>query len=199
MGYTTIIDIIGSTIIGGFLLLILFRLNASATENTYNYGSDLNAQQSLTTMSDVINYDFSKIGYVNGKAPDYDSAIKLADSTHFEFYADMNNDGNIDSVSYLLGPTSDLSNTPNPSDRILYRTVYDTNPPEVTKFTGVSVFRLNYYDASSHLLSFPISNLENIARIQILLKTENAEPMNGQYASAFSQETEYVGYNITER
>ncbi len=199
MGYATILDIIGSTIIGGFLLLILFRLNASATENTYNYGSSLNAQQSLTLISKVIDYDFSKIGYVNGQAPDYDGAIKLADSTHFEFYADMNNDGKIDSVSYLLGPASDLSNTPNPSDRMLYRTVNYTIPPEVTKITGVTIFRLNYFDASNHLMSFPITHPENIVRVQVLLKTENAEPMNGQFASAFLQKTEYIGYNITER
>jgi len=54
MGYTTILDIIGSVIIGGFILLILYRTNASATENTYNNGSDLIVQEDITTIVQIL-------------------------------------------------------------------------------------------------------------------------------------------------
>ncbi len=199
MGYTTIIDIIGSTIIGGLLMLILFRANSSAVENTYNYGSDLSAQQRLAITSRIIESDFSKIGYCKGQFSDYAKAIKYADSTQIEFYSDIDNDEEMDSVTYRLGPTTELSNTANPSDRILYKTAYDTTLPQVTPFSGVTVFKLAYYDTSGTLMSFPITQPENIARIKIFLKTENAESINGEYAAAFLEDTKYVAYNINER
>ena len=201
MGYSTIIDIIGSIIVGGLLMLILFRTNSSAVENTYNYGNDLNAQQSLEIISRVIDYDFAKIGYCNynGQFPDYTKAIKYADSTNFEFYADMNNDKVLDSVYYNLGSTSQLSKTPNPNDRILYRTVYLNTGPEVTPFTGITVFKLSYYDTTGNLMSFPITHPENISRIVVYLKTESAAPIDGAYASAFLESTKYVAYNINQR
>ena len=199
MGYTTILDIIGSTIVGGLLILILFRANSSAVENTYNYGSDLSAQQKLGIISRLIDYDFSKIGYCKNQFPDYKNAVALADSTQFKFYADMDNDGALDSVIYRLGPTTELSRTPNPSDRILYRTVYDTTAPKVTPFDGVTVFKLIYYDNSGNLMSFPITQPENIGRIKILLKTENSAPIRREYASSFLEDTKFIGYNVNNR
>ncbi len=199
MGYSTIIDIIGSTIVGGLLMLILFRTNSSAVENTYNYGSDLSAQQRLAVISKIIDYDFSKIGYCKNQVTDYTGAIKYADSTQIQFYTDMNDDGIRDSVTYKLGPTSDLSRTPNPSDRIIYRTVYDTTFPQIDPLAGVTVFKMIYYDTSGTLMSFPISNTSIIRKIKILLKTETSAPFNGVYASAFLEDTKYVAYNINRR
>ncbi|KAF0210567.1 MAG: hypothetical protein FD178_3609, partial [Ignavibacteria bacterium] len=63
MGFSTLIDILGSTIVGGMLLMILFRLNEAATQNTYNYGADLIVQQSLVEVVQLLEYDFKKVGY----------------------------------------------------------------------------------------------------------------------------------------
>jgi len=37
MGFTTLLDIIGSMIIGGILMSIAWRLSDASTEKTYNY------------------------------------------------------------------------------------------------------------------------------------------------------------------
>ena len=41
MGIATLLDIVGSTIIGGVILLTLFRMNSTATQNTYNFSGEL--------------------------------------------------------------------------------------------------------------------------------------------------------------
>ena len=49
MGTSVILDILGSMIIGGILLLTLFRMNDNATRNTYNFTGELGVQQNLIT------------------------------------------------------------------------------------------------------------------------------------------------------
>jgi len=54
MGFSTLIDILGSTIMGGLLLLIVLRLNNTATEKTTNYGGELSLQQNLVTIAQIM-------------------------------------------------------------------------------------------------------------------------------------------------
>ena len=63
MGFSTLIDILGSTIIGGMLLMILLRLNDASVQNTYVYGGDLMVQQNLVEVVRLLEHDFRKIGF----------------------------------------------------------------------------------------------------------------------------------------
>ena len=63
MGFNTLLDIVGSVIIGGLILLILFRLNSSATTNLYNNNSEEIVQRSMVSVVQVLESDFRKIGY----------------------------------------------------------------------------------------------------------------------------------------
>jgi len=123
MGFSTLLDILGSSIIGGMLLMILWRLNDAATQNTYNYGGEVIVQQNLVEVVSLLEHDFRKIGYCKDwtKIPDPSQAIISADSTSIKFLTDLDNDGQVDSLRYYLGPTSELTVTPNPRDRMLYR------------------------------------------------------------------------------
>ncbi len=47
MGFSSILDILGSTLIGGMLLLYFFRVNDATVENNYMYGGELVVQQNL--------------------------------------------------------------------------------------------------------------------------------------------------------
>ena len=62
MGISTILDIIGSVFVGGLLLLILFRLNTSATGTLYNSNAEINVQQAMVSVVEVLESDFRKIG-----------------------------------------------------------------------------------------------------------------------------------------
>ncbi len=120
MGAATILDILGSTIVGGLLLFILFNMNNNATQNTYNFSGELILQQNLVTTVEVLEYDFRKIGYCEDPSvlpfPETD-AILCADTSNIKFLTDLmeppyNNphgDGTLDTIQYFLGPTSDIN------------------------------------------------------------------------------------------
>ncbi len=63
MGSSVLLDIVGSTLIGAMLLLILFRINDATVENNYMYGGELVVQQNLVAVVQVLEFDFRKIGF----------------------------------------------------------------------------------------------------------------------------------------
>jgi len=62
MGSNVILDIIGSVIIGGILILSIFRVNNSSTEDLYRGSGNLVAQTNLATVVQILETDFRRIG-----------------------------------------------------------------------------------------------------------------------------------------
>ena len=202
MGYSTILDIVGSIIIGGVLIVILLTTNSSAVQNSFNYGGDLTIQQSLKLVVDTLDHDFSKIGYTSiaTVAIDPTKRIVLADTSRIKFLSDIDNDGIIDTVYYYLGPTSELAGSINPRDRILYRVTWDSVSPSATlRYPGITVFRLVYSDVNGNTLSSPVAATSNISKIQIYLKMESSVPYNSVYVSTNWSSTKYVIVNVDRR
>ncbi len=199
MGFSTLIDILGSVIVGGMLLLILFRLNDAATENTYNYGGELIVQQNLVEVVQLLEYDFRKIGYCKDweQIPDPSKSIIMADSNAISFLTDYNSDGVVDTMHYYLGPDSSLTSTPNPNDRILYRVV--NNNPEAGANLGVTEFNLQYYDALGNPISFPISVPSQIYTMQINIKVESTVAYDEKYSSVFWRQIRMAARNLNNR
>ena len=188
MGFSTLIDILGSSLVGGMLLLILFRVNDTAIQNNYVYGGDLIVQEALVEAVRVIEYDFRKIGY----CADYtkigfsDAIITIADTSRIEFITDIatssnpSGDGILDTIEYRLGPVSELANTTNPRDRILYRIVNHEQPKGSN--IGITQFDLIFFDASNDTLHFPISDTRLIYTMQIDLTVENTDAVVDVYS-----------------
>ncbi len=204
MGYSTILDILASMAVGGILMLILFRATSAASENTYNNSEDLTVQQNLTSIVEVMENDFRLLGYCSDwtKIPDPTKAILEADSNSIEFLADVNNNGNVDTVHYYLGPTSELSSTPNPNDRLLYRVINSETPKSAN--LGITEFSIMYFDEFGDTLSFPISPTGKIASIQISLKVEDSEPQIDQtgkfnYVNSFWRQMRFAARNLKNR
>ncbi len=190
MGYSTLIDIIGSTIIGGLLLLILLRMNATAVQNNYNYSGERIVQQNIVEVVSLIEYDFRKIGYCNDwtKIPDETLAIIKADTSSISFLTDIPTssdpygDGVVDTLKYYLGPTSELTATPNPNDRILYRVI--NNNPAAGSNLGVTQFKLTYFDANGNkIVNMPSNPPFGIASIQVDVAVENPAAYGGDYGT----------------
>lgn len=181
MGYTTILDILGSIIIGGMLMLILFRLTDGASQNSYNYSQDLIVQENLTSVVEVLENDLRSIGYCKDwtKTQAPVQTILIADSNQIEFLTDLNNDGTVHTVHYYLGPTSELSNTTNPNDRLLYRVV-DAETPRSANM-GITEFKLQYFDTFGNQLATPVVQTRQIQSIQVSIKVEDPEPRLNQY------------------
>ncbi len=199
MGFSTILDILGSIIIGGILMSIAWRLSDSATEKTYNSSGELALQQNLATVAQIIEHDFRKIGYCAdwNKLPDPSKAIIAADSSSISFLTDIESDGNIDTIKYYLGPTSELAETENPRDRLLYRVVNNEQPRASN--LGITQFFLVYYDALGDTVYLPIDNPGEISSIEINVTVENVAAYNEQYSSAYWQQIRLVARNLRNR
>lgn len=204
MGYSTLIDLIGSTLIGGFLLFLLFRLNDASVENSFVYGGEAIAQSNLVEVVQIVEHDFRKIGYCKDweKIPDPSKSILHASQNSIKFLTDEDNDGIPDTLSYYIGTTDELSNTPNPNDKILYR-VRNNNTP-IGSNLGVTQFDLFFFDALGNKLSFPISIPSAIYTMQINIKVEDVygydrKNDDEKYSSAFWRQVRLASRNLKNR
>ena len=91
MGSQVIIDIIGSMILFGWLLLTGLRVSTANAENMQTYGGELLVQENLVEVTKLLEYDFRKIGFClePNNIPDPTKAIVLADSTRIKFLSDV--------------------------------------------------------------------------------------------------------------
>lgn len=199
MGFSTILDIIGSMIIGGILLSITARLNDAATSKVYNNGAELSLQENMAVVAYILETDFRKIGFCSdwNKFPDPSKAIVYADESSIKYLTDIDSDTNMDSIRYYLGPTSELLSTPNPRDRMLYRVVNNEAPQ--TSNLGVTQFRLVYFDALGDTIAPPITIPGLINSIEINLALETVAAYDTAYSSAFWRQIRLVARNLRNR
>jgi len=199
MGFNVIIDILGSTIIGGIIMLTLFRANESAVENAINGGTELTAQQNLSVIVQVLEHDFRRIGYCAdwNEIPFPSQAIIIADSNTIKFLTDVESDGVVDTMTYYLGPTSELLNTPNPRDRLLYRVVNHDTPVGVN--LGVTQFNIKYFDVFGNPISFPVVEPREVYLMQVDISVEDVAAYDENYSTIFWRQIRLSSRNLRNR
>jgi hypothetical protein len=175
MGY--LLEITASTIVGGMLLLLILRMNASLLESATTLSFEKTVQSNITSLIEDMQYDFRRIGYKVSTKP----VVTVADSNRISFLADIDNDDNIDTVSYYLGSVDQLMDTQNPRDRILYRAI--NNTPVSTSNLGVIDFKVWYFNQAG---SFAAS-LNEIKLIKYALEVESIFPINDEYKGAYAE------------
>ena len=181
------------------LLLILFRLNDASAENTYNNSGELTSQQNISTVVQILETDFRKIGFCKdwNKIPNPTQAIILADSNKIKFLTDVEADGNVDTMYYYIGSTNEILTTPNPRDRYLYRVVNGELPVKVN--LGITEFSLLYFDVICDTLSFPITVPGAIQSMQINVAVENVDAYDNEYSSVFWRQIRLAAQNLNNR
>lgn len=214
MGSQTILDLIASSMVFGTLMLIALRLNGTTMERSQEYREDLIVQQNLVEIAKLLEYDFRKIGYCQDYTiiPIASHAIRYADTSKIQFWTDFatvldpEGDGDLDSLTYYVGPASELSATPNPNDKLLYRVENDNTPIGVN--LGVTIFNIQYYDALRNVLSTPVADPREIQYLQITIQTEhpikwtkyyNTATYDTVYQSAFWRQVRLVAKNLNNR
>lgn len=199
MGTSVILDILGSTVIGGILMMNLFQINGNAIENNYTGNGELIAQTNLSTTVQILEIDFRKIGYCADweQIPIPTQAIISADSSSIKFLTDVDSDGIVDTMHYYLGPTSELLSTPNPRDRFLYRVVNSEVPAGVN--LGVTQFNLTFFDVLGNPISFPIAVPGEIYTMQIDITVEDVSAYDEKYSSAFWRQIRLAAKNLRNR
>ena len=199
MGFSSILDIIGSTIIGGMLLMIMFRLNDAAAQNTYNNSGELTSQQNISTIVQILETDFRKIGFCSdwNKIPFPSQSIIMADSNKIKFLTDVDSDKNVDTMYYYIGSPNEILTSPNPRDRYLYRVVNNELPVKVN--LGITAFSLVYFDVMGDTLDFPINVPGQINSMQINVAVEDVNAYDNQYSTVFWRQVRLASQNLNNR
>lgn len=199
MGTNVILDIMGSMIIGGILMITLFRLSDRATESTYNKSGDLTIQQNIATVVRVLEFDFRKIGYCADwtKIPNPAKSIVFADFDKIKFLTDVDKNGTVDTMFYYIGPASELIYTANPRDKFLYRVINNEKPVKVN--LGVTQFSLVYYNVNKNIIPTPVATPGEIYTIQISVAVENIEAYDQKYSQVFWRQIRLVARNLKNR
>ena len=171
------IDIIGAFIIGSLLALNVTRMNNDVTEQAYQGMLVQSTQRNTAAIARILEEDVLKMGIdVEG------TALTLADTAQIRFLADLGSDGIIDTLDYHISATSAATHTPNPADRILYRTVNSSPAQEIR--LGLTRFRLDYFNAAGDSLALP-PTLDQVHHIRLDLTLESPQPYDQHFARAF--------------
>jgi hypothetical protein len=199
-----ILDIIISMIMGGMLLINVLGAEEIVTENTSEYQGDALVQEMLITQVQYIEGEFRNMGY--GVAPGKQT-ILAADTSSITFLSDVDRNGTPDTLTYTLGPTSELAATQNEMDRFIHRQV---NSEPSTEPAVVTYFHLQYITATGDTLPGPVTgtDLGRIKEVEISLEVQNPYALyrpygmvqTGQrdalYSTSYWQQTRLASQNF---
>lgn len=172
------LDIVGSFVIAGLLVLAIFSTSANLTATATQNALDVLAQENLSVVTEMILYDFHKIGfYPSDVAPDDDRILAMS-SNGIRFRSDIDNDGLVDTVAYSVGDTAEVSGTPNPKDFILYRLV--NREARLGAALGVTAFELVCRDAADQVTAVP----SEVRSIEVTVAVESPYAFEDLYPRA---------------
>lgn len=173
-----LLDILGSSVVAGLIFLLIFKLNIYSFHSRYASDTELELQQNAKTLAEILSYDLRKIGYEHDG-----DAIVEADSNRISYYADIDGDSVANLITYFAGDTSEVPQTSNPKDIILYRVVdADTGGgPSL----GLTKIRFSYLD-KSFVETTEISEIQYI-RAELFL--ESREKIQDEYKFTYWEMT----------
>lgn len=189
---TVILDMICSTIVAGYIILLGLRLNNDLVNTTTTSTTNANVQESMVDVISVLESDFRKIGF---NVPDPKNSIAIADSNQMRFRADMNHDGIVDSVEWYVGNV--IVKSGDLSVRVLYKR-YNGGTPAVMAH-GITDFKLKYLDqdgVQTSVLS-KIWIIETTLSVSSYYKVaDQVNPDISKYASVMWRQTRLASRNI---
>jgi hypothetical protein len=200
---STIIDLVGSIIFGGALLLIVINANEMASENQSVYNGDMLVQEMLVQTAHLVEGEFRNMGV---GIPEGTRTILAADTSDVTFLYDVDRNGVVDTVRYVAGLRSEMTSSPNELDRPLYRRL---NHESLQTVGVVTVFKMRYLRRSGEQIAPPVpsTDLSEIFSIEITMEVQNpfavrrsAGTQAGQreelYSSSLWQQTRLASQNF---
>ncbi len=130
------LDLIGSVIIGAYVLLMGIRLNSNISDHVQASMVTLNLQESLVDAVRTMESDFRKIGY---GTLDPRTALEITQPDHIRFKSDLNRDGFIERVDWAWKKGVNASGD---TTMLLTRQVSGEAPMMI--LSEVTSFRLEY-------------------------------------------------------
>jgi hypothetical protein len=130
------LDIIGSVIIGAYVLLMGIRLNSNIGDHIQSSMATLNLQETLVDAVRTMESDFRKIGY---GTLDPKTALEITQPDHMRFKADVNRDGAIERIDWALEKRVETS-----GDTTMVLTRHVSGESSMIILSGVASFQLDY-------------------------------------------------------
>ena len=205
---SVMLDVIFSMIMGGMLLLNVLRAQELVYENSSTYQGDVLVQEMLITQVQYVEGELRNMGYglSQGSSP-----ILAAGDSSITFLTEIGRDGTIDTVSYSLGPVSELAGTQNEMDRYLRRRIgYPALGTEQSNAGVVTFFRMRYLTVTLDTLTTPVnsSDLARISEVEVSMEVQNpyalyrpqgmvvAGERNALYSTSYWQQTRLASQNF---
>ena len=158
------IDIIGSTIIRGAIVLIILNLNVSLNNSLTQKTVRAALKQKTVVPAQVLTDDIRLAGY-NQVVIAGQKLFAVAKADEIQFLADLNSDSTADVVHYYLG-TAPVGST----HRVLYRQLNGGTPFELAR--DVISLSFAYYNSLGTQIA-PGVNKGGIKSISVKLKIES--------------------------
>ncbi len=146
----TILDILGSMVIRGAIVLIMLSLNLSMHNALYQKTQRLMVKQNLTVPSQVFLSDLILAGY--NATPS--TTMQTALPTEIQFLGDVDNNSVTETVRYYLSAAAGTV----PEHRILYRSI-NGSVSEVAR--DIDSLTFLYYDASG-VVTGTLANIRSV-------------------------------------
>jgi hypothetical protein len=200
---SVLLDIIGSLLFGGTILMIILTANDIAAETQATHSGDMLVQELLTNTAQLVEGELRNMGF---GVPEREQTIMRAEESRIHFLCDIDRNGVIDTVKYSVGDTTELAETQNEIDRLLKRQV---NNQTTMNVGAVTTFRLRYMTREGVLLSTPVpaDRLAEIHMVEVSMEVQNPyAPMRDQemvgtgertalYSSSLWQQTRLASQN----
>lgn len=180
--------LITSFFIAGVLLMAILSMNMSLSRSSNELTLSQMATENVSTVAEMVTYDVRKIGYdLTKKIPD---PILKADSTELQFYANLDNTGDVEEVLWRF-TNQEVGSTSNPDDYVLLRRTKSKSTGVVVDKTditlGVTDFKIRYYDTygadKSQQMATPVASgdLSKIKQIEVEVVVGSPEKLSGYW------------------
>ncbi|HWP82423.1 MAG TPA: hypothetical protein VNN76_07190 [Bacteroidota bacterium] len=170
-----IIDLIGSMIVRGTIVVIVVTMMLQLHNTLYERNAQSIAQQKMMTVSDIITMDFKLLGY---NVPVGTNPILRIESQRIDFLGDLGNNGTIDTIRYYM-PVG---------DSVLYRQE-NNNLGEILHFVNLLEFQyFNEFGAYT-------AQVDSVKMIQVRIGTKEP-PLFSDFRPSGYWETVFIPPNI---
>ncbi len=157
-----ILDIAGSYIVGGIILLAVVGLTLHLSNLSQDVKMVEITHRSLTDLGEIIEHDFNRIGY----RVESGDKITSINANAITFLSDIDNDGTIDTIGY--------SEITNETEKFLRRRVANQTSSEwQMQVSDLLIEGLDSNGAST----YTISQIKSVA-VTVMLENEKAEDAN---------------------
>lgn len=171
-------DLIGATLIGGVILLLIINLNIYSSQAKFSSDSELQLQRNAKTLAEIINGDLRKIGFNKSGL-----SIITAEKNKISFYSDIDSNQVVDVVQYTISDSLAVLSTKNPRDKVLYRIVNNDTS------RGPSLGLIDLQFSYNNYLGSKTSVLDSIKYIEVEMWVETPEPINNKYSFTYWEMT----------